>query len=230
MNDTPDESTPCEFLHANGGGNGASKPTSNGTDATVIAVPAPYQSKYRSDELTRLLMQQMRLMGYHGAAKTLEAECGYTLEHPLVGEFRNHMLAGRWDHAELLLSNLMAQSTISDRNDALFLIRQQKYLECLETQSIKQAMLVLQQELTTLNVNKDRLHQLTMYLMLPSRSELHHAANWLGAGVLSRQTLLERVQGYFPPSMIVPNRRLEKLLDQAVSLQRVNCLYHLEDT
>jgi hypothetical protein len=50
------------------------------------------------------------LFSYHvpfrESAATLEAESGYSLEAPVVSEFRQHILRGAWTNAEPLLVEL----------------------------------------------------------------------------------------------------------------------------
>lgn len=49
----------------------------------------------------------------------------------------------------------------ADKNEMLFWLRQQKYLELLETRDLGAALMVLRQELTPLNQDTARLHHLS---------------------------------------------------------------------
>ncbi|KAG7275610.1 hypothetical protein CRUP_021937 [Coryphaenoides rupestris] len=75
-----------------------------------------------------------------------------------------------------------------------------KYLEYLEDGRVLEALQVLRGELTPLKYNTDRIHILS--------------------------GLLDKLQTYLPPSVMLPPRRLQTLLRQAVELQRDRCLYH----
>ncbi|KAK0915098.1 hypothetical protein LTR02_001449 [Friedmanniomyces endolithicus] len=55
------------------------------------------------EEVTRILLQSLSDLGYHGAAKHLSSESGYELEIPSVAAFRNAVQQGQWEEAEALL-------------------------------------------------------------------------------------------------------------------------------
>lgn len=55
------------------------------------------------EEVTRILIQSLTDLGYHGAAGALCQESGYELEGPTVAAFRNAVLQGEWAEAEALL-------------------------------------------------------------------------------------------------------------------------------
>jgi hypothetical protein len=54
----------------------------------------------------------------------------------------------------------------ADRNEMLFYLRQQKFLELLEARDLASALGVLRQELTPLNFDVERLHALSRYAHL----------------------------------------------------------------
>ncbi|MGH0125334.1 UNVERIFIED_CONTAM: hypothetical protein FKN15_041978, partial [Acipenser sinensis] len=107
-----------------------------------------------------------------------------------------------------------------------FLLLQQKYLEYLEDGKVLEALQVLRGELTPLKYNTDRIHLLSGYLMCSHAEDLRAKAEWEGKGTASRSKLLDKLQTYLPPSVMLPPRRLQTLLRQAVELQRDRCLYH----
>ncbi|XP_077781739.1 WD repeat-containing protein 26 isoform X1 [Podarcis muralis] len=107
-----------------------------------------------------------------------------------------------------------------------FLLLQQKYLEYLEDGKVLEALQVLRCELTPLKYNTERIHILSGYLMCSHAEDLRAKAEWEGKGTTSRSRLLDKLQTYLPPSVMLPPRRLQNLLRQAVELQRDRCLYH----
>ncbi|KAJ0066232.1 hypothetical protein NL108_004113, partial [Boleophthalmus pectinirostris] len=107
-----------------------------------------------------------------------------------------------------------------------FLLLQQKYLEFLEDGKVLEALQVLRAELTPLKYNTERIHVLSGYLMCSHAEDLRAKADWEGKGTASRTKLLDKLQTYLPPSVMLPPRRLQTLLKQAVELQRERCLYH----
>ncbi|KAJ9639948.1 hypothetical protein H2199_006181 [Coniosporium tulheliwenetii] len=86
-------------------GSSHSKTESNGSYANGNAVRAPQRPWFGHDreEVTRILIQSLTELGYHGAAGALCQESGYELEGPTVAAFRSAVLLGDWAEAEALL-------------------------------------------------------------------------------------------------------------------------------
>uniref|UniRef100_A0A6Q2ZD71 WD repeat-containing protein 26 n=1 Tax=Esox lucius TaxID=8010 RepID=A0A6Q2ZD71_ESOLU len=157
----------------------------------------------------------------------LMQESGCRLEHPSATKFRNHVMEGEWDKAESDLNELKAlMHSPSAIVRMKFLLLQQKYLEYLEDAKVLEALQVLRAELTPLKYNTERIHILSGYLMCSHAEDLRVKADWEGKGTASRTKLLDKLQTYLPPSVMLPPRRLQTLLRQAVELQRERCLYH----
>ncbi|EDL13128.1 WD repeat domain 26 [Mus musculus] len=170
-------------------------------------------------------------------------ESGCRLEHPSATKFRNHVMEGDWDKAENDLNELkplvhsphaivvrgaleISQTLLGIIVRMKFLLLQQKYLEYLEDGKVLEALQVLRCELTPLKYNTERIHVLSGYLMCSHAEDLRAKAEWEGKGTASRSKLLDKLQTYLPPSVMLPPRRLQTLLRQAVELQRDRCLYH----
>ncbi|XP_016087113.1 WD repeat-containing protein 26-like [Sinocyclocheilus grahami] len=157
----------------------------------------------------------------------LMQESGCRLEHPSATKFRNHVMEGEWDKAENDLNELKAlMHSPSAIVRMKFLLLQQKYLEYLEDGKVLEALQVLRGELTPLKYNTDRIHVLSGYLMCSHPEDLKAKAEWEGKGAGSRCRLLDKLQTYLAPSVMLPPRRLQTLLRQAVEMQRDRCLYH----
>ncbi|KAJ1915316.1 hypothetical protein IWQ60_008481 [Tieghemiomyces parasiticus] len=197
----------------------------NGAKPAPALVPQPYESHFDREELTRLLIQQLGLMGYPRAASVLEAESHYRAEHPTVTQLRTVVLQGQWVESERLLAGLPGLKP-KGLQSAQFLIRRQKFLERVEARQTKRALQVLQQELSPLPVNPAKVHALSLFMFCPSRTDLYRLAKWDGAAGQSRHQLLEKLQAHIPAQMMVPPRRLEQLLDRAVQFQNLNCPFH----
>lgn len=178
--------------------NGSSASYTNGHTARPIG---PYFGHDR-EEVTRILIQGLTDLGYHGAARKLSQESGHELEGPTVAAFRNAVLQGDWPEAEALLfgtqhiddgggvgitdgstgydralgkakrsswavpqySGGLRLAEGANKNEMLFWLRQQKYLELLEEKDLGAALLVLRQELTPLHTDKSRLHMLSRFV------------------------------------------------------------------
>lgn len=87
-----------------------------------------------------------------------------------------------------------------------FLLLEQKYLELLEEGKVMDALSVLQYELTPLNHKTTRVHQLSSFIMCSTPNEVREQARWNGKE--SRVNLMEQLQGFLPPSVMLPPRRL----------------------
>ncbi|XP_078505978.1 WD repeat-containing protein 26 isoform X2 [Lissotriton helveticus] len=196
----------------------------------------------QSDEdVIRLIGQHLNGLGLNQTVDLLMQESGCRLEHPSATKFRNHVMEGEWDKAENDLNELkslvhsphaivvrgpLETSQIFIKKRMKFLLLQQKYLEYLEDGKVLEALQVLRGELTPLKYNTERIHILSGYLMCSHAEDLRAKAEWEGKGTASRSKLLDKLQTYLPPSVMLPPRRLQTLLRQAVELQRDRCLYH----
>lgn len=185
-------------------------------------------SQIDRQELVRLTLQCLQDAGYPQAAATLSKESGYALESPTITTFRNGVLDGKWETVARLLQDEMIVEGES-LNTVRFLIAEQKFLEHLESRTTKKALSVLRNELAPLNHNPERLHQLSSYMMCASPEDLRERSGWLGAGEPSRRKLLESLQQHISASVMIPQRRLETLLEQAKEQQRASCRYHTSD-
>ncbi|XP_061847486.1 WD repeat-containing protein 26 isoform X3 [Colius striatus] len=182
----------------------------------------------QSDEdVIRLIGQHLHGLGLNQTVDLLMQESGCRLEHPSATKFRNHVMEGEWDKAENDLNELKALVHSPHAIVRMkFLLLQQKYLEYLEDGKVLEALQVLRCELTPLKYNTERIHVLSGYLMCSHAEDLRAKAEWEGKGTASRSKLLDKLQTYLPPSVMLPPRRLQNLLRQAVELQRDRCLYH----
>lgn len=176
--------------HSNGS---SSKADSNGYTNGHSRPTGPFFGHDR-EEVTRILIQSLTDLGYHGAAGSLSRESGYELENPSVAAFRSAVQDGEWAEAESLLfgtkvpddggvglgdsaagwlrtgkapvstnghSNGLPLAEGANKQEMLFWIRQQKYLELLEERDLGSALMVLRQELTPLHQDTSRLHALS---------------------------------------------------------------------
>ena len=94
------------------------------------------------------------------ASRTLSDESGFNTESNDVSEFRNAVLSGAWGKAESHLSNIPLHENAS-REEAFFLIREQKFLESLEDKDFTAALGILRTELSPLKINIDKVHNLS---------------------------------------------------------------------
>lgn len=123
--------------------------------------------------MTRLLIQGLDDLGYHGAADKLSQESGFEVESAAVAQFRDAVLQGEWQQAEALLLGSeppdggggvsirngdcpgLKLVDSANRDQLRFQLKTQKYLELLEAGDSGSAIIVLQKELRPLQPEKD---------------------------------------------------------------------------
>lgn len=211
--------------------NNSSNNGNSGNNSPQLDVSSAGKKKQRlsqsEEDVIRLIGQHLHDLGLNQTVDLLMQESGCRLEHPSATKFRNHVMEGEWDKAESDLNELKAlMHSPSAIVRMKFLLLQQKYLEYLEDGKVLEALQVLRAELTPLKYNTERIHVLSGYLMCSHAEDLRAKADWEGKGSASRTKLLDKLQTYLPPSVMLPPRRLQTLLKQAVELQRERCLYH----
>ncbi|KAJ8669841.1 hypothetical protein QAD02_001100 [Eretmocerus hayati] len=180
-----------------------------------------------NQDIVRLIGQHLRTVGLDRSADLLMQESGCRLDHPAAAKFRQHIMDGDWTKADHDLDELKGFLEGANENEMKFLILEQKYLELLEDGLVLDALQVLRNELTPLGHNTGRVHQLSAFMMCSGKEELQTRAGWEGKGYLSRVTLMDKLQKYLPPSIMLPPRRLHSLLCQAVEMQNQQCTYHI---
>lgn len=220
--------------------------TANGLANGASPVPSFTHSK---EEITRILIQGLADLGYPDAADTLRHESGYSLETPAVEAFRTAILDGRWRDAELsVLYAAVDDAHEEDDGDRdgdanpdnshglvlvagaskpalLFAIRTQKFVECLDARNLSAALTVLQHELTPLHQDMNHLHSLSRLLMCPP-DRLRSQVGWDGSVVQCRRRLLAQLSRSISPSVMMPDHRLNRILDYVRHAQVANCPYH----
>lgn len=175
------------------------------------------------EEVTRILIQSLYDLGYGGAADSLSKESGYQLETEGVAVFRQAVLGGRWSEAEYILlqsfypgpgknpKEKLVLAENANKNEMLFYLRQQKFLELLEARDLGAALLVLRTELTPLNYDMSRLHALSRYLPIPRGGDLSNSVVFscvlpstftTKLGGMGRSARLE--SGYYPNYPVSP--------------------------
>ncbi|XP_075224042.1 WD repeat-containing protein 26 isoform X2 [Lycorma delicatula] len=179
-------------------------------------------------DIVRLIGQHLKTIGLDRTADLLMQESGCRLDHPAAAKFRQHVMDGDWNKADNDLNELksLLEGSSQSLSEMKFLLLEQKYLEYLEDGRVLDALHVLRNELTPLQHNTAKVHQLSSFMMCSGREELMTRAGWSGKGQKSRTLLMDKLQEFLPPSIMLPPRRLHTLLSQAVELQKHRCPYH----
>jgi len=199
-------------------------------------------------EVVRLIGQHLSDLGLKSASDVLMAESGCRLDDPSSSTFRHLVLKGDWSGAVNVLEDLKHHlASTAVLKEMKFIMLEQKYLEYLHEGKTYEALKVLQHEMSPLNHSTQKTHQLSLLLMLPltnavnslmvqpgkspnrsiisSPAAVHNNIAQL-PNVPDRSEVMEKLQAFLPPSVMLPPRRLQTLLTQASIHQRESCIYH----
>mmetsp|Transcript_7808 Transcript_7808/g.17830 ORF Transcript_7808/g.17830 Transcript_7808/m.17830 type:complete len:621 (-) Transcript_7808:1319-3181(-) len=178
--------------------------------------------QFQNRDYIRIIIQALEHLGCRQSAEMLERESGVRLRSEAVEELEQATLQGCWDKAESLLPQLELddQKTLKCR----LVIKRQKFLEMLRNEKIAEAMTCLRTEITPLTEDSKMLHSLACLILCKDESTLQKQARWLGANQAGRQDVLKQIEEELPPSAIIPPRRLDYLLQQALKYQMSQCL------
>mmetsp|Transcript_1669 Transcript_1669/g.3920 ORF Transcript_1669/g.3920 Transcript_1669/m.3920 type:complete len:592 (-) Transcript_1669:63-1838(-) len=185
-------------------------------------------STFNRDEIVLLMLQTLSAMGFKDSQATLERESGCVLERPEVKVLHDAVLAGNFREAMQTISHLKLDESVE--SSLKFVLTEQKYLECLDGGRPLDALQCLRTELCPAAVDadlRDRLHEVTAYLMCRDSEDLYERSGFRGED--SRQLVWERCLGLLPSTIVVPPRRLGVIFQQALRHQELQCLYHNTD-
>ncbi|GJW23778.1 WD repeat-containing protein 26 [Tanacetum coccineum] len=180
-------------------------------------------------EFVRIIADALYSLGYRKTGACLEEESGIPFQSSTVTVFIQQILDGNWDGslASLRKIGILDESVIKS---ASFMILQQKFLELLDREKMTEALKTLRTEISPLSVNSDRVRELSFYLLSSTMPHTNGAVNGSsGLRVVKpkpRSELLEELQKLFPPTVLIPDKRLLQLVEQALDLQREACLFH----
>ncbi|KAI7726585.1 hypothetical protein M8C21_011002 [Ambrosia artemisiifolia] len=176
-------------------------------------------------EFVRIITEALYSLGYDKTATYLEQESGVPFHSSKVTVFIQQILDGCWDESLASLHKIgLVDETVIKL--ACFIILQQKFLELLDGEKVMDALKTLRTEIAPLSVNAIRVRELSSLILSP----VNRVDNGLSSQELvrskTRSELLEDLQKLFPSTVMIPEKRLLQLVEQALDLQRVNCLFH----
>ncbi|XVE86213.1 hypothetical protein DITRI_Ditri18aG0017800 [Diplodiscus trichospermus] len=179
----------------------------------------------KKDEFVRIIAKALYSLGYKKSGAHLEEESGIPLHSSAVNVFMRQILEGSWDESIVTLHNigLTDERTIKS---ASFLILEQKFFELLDEEKVMDALKTLRTEIAPLCINNSRVRELSSSIVSPSLCFSTRSLKQDTLRARSRTKLLEELQKLLPPTVMIPERRLEHLVEQALVLQRDACMFH----
>lgn len=173
-------------------------------------------------EFVRIIAKALYSLGYKKSGAYLEEESGIPLHSTVVNLFMQQIHEGKWDESVVTLHKIGLPDNKIVKS-ASFLILEQKFFELLDGKDDLGALKTLREEIAPLGINADRVHELSVCMVFSS------SVGAAGQNVMSAKTrskLLEELQELLPPTVMIPERRLEHLVEQALVLQRDACIFH----
>ncbi|OVA02263.1 WD40 repeat [Macleaya cordata] len=174
-------------------------------------------------EFVRLIIQCLYSLGYNKSASLLESESGISCKSSefILLESQIHNL--NWDDC-IVTINTIEEMNEETRNTALFLIYKQCILEFLTSGDDFSALKILRKRISVLGIDREKVHKLACGIVSLDEMELGK----LDDSYLSdlRRKLLIELERLLPPPITLPERRLEHLVEMAVTAQRDSCIYH----
>ncbi|XP_065868659.1 WD repeat-containing protein 26 homolog [Euphorbia lathyris] len=172
-------------------------------------------------EFVKIITRALYSLGYDKSGALLEEESGIPLHSPVVSLFMRQVMDEQWDESVTTLHKIgiLEETTVKL---ASFLLLEQKFLKLLKLDNVVAALDTLRNEIVPLRINLNRIHELAACVISPSRCIFGQDAD----GVNSRQKILEKLQKLLPPTIMIPEKRLEHLVEKALDVQRDACVFH----
>lgn len=211
--------SPSNHIDPFGGGQMAKPLTTQGNKDMI----GPTGMIKRS-EFVRIITKALYSLGYERSGAILEEESGIPLCSSIVDSFRKQVLDGNWDGSLATLSKLNISDDVLKL--ASFTILEHKFCEFLDKDRVFDALNTLRNEITPLKIKIKRVHELSTRVICPS---LHLSLGSINQSVQnsnSRIKLLHELQKVLPPTLMIPEGRLENLIEQALNVQREACYFH----
>ncbi|KAK4787852.1 hypothetical protein SAY86_011685 [Trapa natans] len=176
-------------------------------------------------EFVRIITQALYSLGYENSGARLQEESGVSLQSSVVNLLIQQVLNGKWNESLATLKSigLLDESIIKS---ASFLILEQKYFELLDDDKVMDALKTLRMEITPLSINNARVREISWSILFPVKFVHVDSSNFSTTRAKSRAKLLAELQKLLPPHVMIPDRRLEHLVEQALILQRDTCMFH----
>ncbi|CAN6974001.1 hypothetical protein Bca4012_000412 [Brassica carinata] len=194
--------------------------SSQGDDETIGS-----KGVIKKSEFVRIISRALYSLGYGKTGAMLEEESGIPMHQSVVKAFLQQVKEGKWDESVATLHRigLVDEKAVKA---ASFLLLEQKFVELLKFEKVADALGTLRNEIVPLRVNTKRVHELASALISPSKFMSLGSSGKGKESVSSRSKVLEELHNLLPASVMVPEKRLECLVENSLRIQRDSCVYH----
>lgn len=171
-------------------------------------------------EFVKIIVKALYSLGYDKSAALLEEESGTSVHSSSVNLFMQQVLDGKWDDSVATL-RVIGLSDERIVKSASFVILEQKFLELLQMENVSSALNTLRNEIVPLQTNISRVHDLAALVISPLYLS--------GQGPelpKKRSKILETLHMVLPADVMIPEKRLEHLVERALDVQRDACMFH----
>ncbi|OMO90532.1 hypothetical protein CCACVL1_07348 [Corchorus capsularis] len=177
----------------------------------------------KKHEFVRLIIQCLYSFGYNRSASCLESESGICYKSVDFEMLESQILRGDWDDC-IDTVNKMKDLEDDTRSSVLFLLFKQCFLEFLSCGDDSSALSILRKQVPMLHMSKEKVHKLAYNILSLKKMELGK----LDEDVISelRRRLVMELGKQLPPPIVLPERRLEHLVETSVTAQIDSCIYH----
>ncbi|KAJ4826185.1 WD repeat-containing protein 26 [Turnera subulata] len=173
-------------------------------------------------EFVKIITGALYSLGYDKTGALLEQESGIPFHSSPVNSLMHLLMDGKWDQGVATLRTIapLDEPTLAS---ASFLIFEHKFLHLLKMDDLAAALHTLRNEIVPLRINPNRVRELASCVVSPSHLSL--LASHLDS-TDSRSKLLEKLKALLPPAVLIPEKRLQRLLEKALDVQRDACVFH----
>lgn len=174
-------------------------------------------------EFIRVIIQCLYSLGYGKSAACLESESSVSYKSAEFKLLESQILSANWDDC---VDSLYGFTDLTDetRASAMFLVFKQCLLEFLSRGDYSMALALLRKQISTLKVSKEKVHKLAFGMLLRKEMDLGKMDDHITDEL--RKRLLRKLEKVLTPPISFPERRLEHLVEMAVSAQIDSCIYH----
>lgn len=179
----------------------------------------------KRSEFIKVITGALYSLGYDKTGAILEEESGIPMHSSVVNLFMQQVMDGKWDDsvATLRASDLLDEKTMKS---ASFVILEQKFFELLKKEKMVAALDTLRNEIVPLGINVNTVHELAACMISPLQPVQFEPSSQDTDGASTRSKILEKLQKLLPAALFIPGNRLERLVEQALDVQRDACVFH----